>query len=350
MLADLPNQECSRCYLLESKTSTFTLRKYSLATYGRHWPSVCATKTDGTVDEVNMAYLDIRFSNLCNFSCRTCGHSLSSSWYNDQLALYGDPGHEPTIRLNQSGLLSEKLRPHLLNVEAAYFAGGEPMLCDEIFEILDYWLEHDHTDIGITYNTNFSLLNKAEKNIIDYWKSFPRSRVSASLDASGSRAEFLRKGTKWEKIVQNRILMKKECPSVYFEITPTISLYNVWHFPDFHKEWIKAGLVEPNALRVNILTAPSDMSIQVLPAEAKQEVERKYRKTLADILASAGDGETQNLISGYSSVIEFMNDKDDSDLIMQFLSRTKLVDKRREEQVFTSFPELESLLRWKKEN
>ena len=44
---------------------------------------VRSTHEDGSVDGVNMTYMDIRFSNICNMRCRSCGPDLSSQWFND---------------------------------------------------------------------------------------------------------------------------------------------------------------------------------------------------------------------------------------------------------------------------
>ena len=35
------------------------------------------TQEDGGIEEFKMKYMDIRFSNLCNFKCRSCGPGCS---------------------------------------------------------------------------------------------------------------------------------------------------------------------------------------------------------------------------------------------------------------------------------
>ena len=34
----------------------------------------------GRIIKFRMRYFDIRFSNICNFKCRTCGSAFSSQW------------------------------------------------------------------------------------------------------------------------------------------------------------------------------------------------------------------------------------------------------------------------------
>ena len=71
--------------------------------------------------------------------------------------------------------------------------------------------------------------------MFDIWKKFDNVAVGASLDAMGPRAEYIRKGTKWDTVEKNRRQMMEICPDVDFYISPTLSIMNVWHIPDFHK-------------------------------------------------------------------------------------------------------------------
>ena len=57
-------------------------------------------------------------------------------------------------------------------------------------------------------------------------------------------AELMRKGCDWDKIVNNRQRMLQVCPDVDFYISPTVSLMNVLHVPDFHKDWVEQGLLK----------------------------------------------------------------------------------------------------------
>ena len=53
--------------------------------------------------------------------------------------------------------------------------------------------------------------------------------IGASLDAEGSRAELMRKGTVWEETVANRKRMLEVCPQVDFYISATVGLSNCLH-------------------------------------------------------------------------------------------------------------------------
>ena len=79
MLAGIQPNACKTCYHQEQSMESF--RKTSLREYSDFLPEAFEnTNEDGTLADFKMRYLDIRFSNLCNMKCRTCGSGYSSQW------------------------------------------------------------------------------------------------------------------------------------------------------------------------------------------------------------------------------------------------------------------------------
>jgi sulfatase maturation enzyme AslB (radical SAM superfamily) len=286
MIADKPSTPCKRCYELENDAGAYTLRKNMNNKFGHHFSKVLNTQQDGYHENVNFVYMDLRFSNLCNLSCRTCGPTFSTSWYDDYIKAYGvvntDEAEQKYIQLKNNPNFLEELWPLLDNVEDVNWAGGEPLVTAEHWDIMNYWISTGKAkEITINYTTNFTNLIFKKQNILELWKHFKSVNVAASLDASYSRGEYIRKGTIWENIVDNRRKMLKEVPNVYFEITPTVSLMNILHLPDFHREWLELGLLQdPTHFRINNLLGPDYFSTKVLPMKYKEEVAAKWSKHL----------------------------------------------------------------------
>ena len=86
MLEDKPCVECTKCYEQETH-GAFSMRNDANRNYGHIIKEVKDTKEDGTHEEFKIRYWDVRFSNLCNFRCRSCGPIFSSNWYNDHVKL-----------------------------------------------------------------------------------------------------------------------------------------------------------------------------------------------------------------------------------------------------------------------
>lgn len=332
--------ECSRCYDLEASGSG-SLRQHSNQQYlGGHMDSVAGTDVDGTVPEVNMAYLDIRWSNICNLRCRTCSHSLSSAWYDDQVKL--QPGYDKPriLSINDGDRLWHQLEPYLHQTEEVYFAGGESLLTDEHYRLLDHWLATGKTDVRLRYTTNFTTLDYKKRDLFDLWRRFDDVRVAASLDASHGRAEFLRKNMDWDAVVANRRRMIAEVPRVYFEITPTVSLLNVIHLPDFHREWVELGLLDPGSVRLNLLTYPPHTSVRALPPKLK-DTARKAIRDHVDWLLSRGA--PAHALGQWHGVVSHMDAEDGTDLLSEFRSYHETMDNIRGESMLGVFPELAGL-------
>jgi len=339
MLQDKQSPECRRCYELE-ENGMWTLRKSSNENFKHHKNKVEQTSDDGSAGDVNMAYMDIRFSNLCNLKCRSCGPQFSSSWFEDHKHTHGDPGHPKILKVREDMVsFMDELEPLLESVERVYWAGGEPLITEEHYRILDKWIEMGKRDVKMDYTTNFTQMRYKRKTAFEYWNAFENVRVAASLDANHARGEYLRKNMDWEQVVQNRRDMIEQCPQVYFEITPTVSVYNVFNLPDFHKEWIEEGLLQPQNIRINILLDPTYMRLSLLPPWLKDKVRFRYLEHLKYLDQFDNIKEVKN---NYESILKFLSD-DHSDEIKMFLFKTKRMDMVRQENFEDVFPELKDL-------
>jgi radical SAM protein with 4Fe4S-binding SPASM domain len=342
MLKNQPSQSCNRCYEQEA-SGFFSMRNSANKHHGHHIDRAESTKPDGTVDEFQMIYWDVRFSNLCNLKCRSCGHRFSSSWFQDQVQIA--PGHDKNHKaLIFAGKyetdLWEQLIEHIDYVEQIYFAGGEPLMMDEHYRILEELERRGKFDVRLIYNTNFTQIKLKDRLVFDYWRKFDSVSVGASLDAMGQRGEYIRKGTTWQEVENNRRLMIELCPRVDFYVSATLSILNAWHVPDFHRDWCDQGLIEPKDLNINILTDPEFYRLDIAPSSYKQEIERKYRTHLAWLTPKDSLRRASN---GFESAIAFMNAQNNSQLLEMFWNKTIQMDKIRNESLLEAIPELSAL-------
>jgi radical SAM protein with 4Fe4S-binding SPASM domain len=337
MLSETSNPACERCYEQE-QSGFFSGRKSANKHHGHQ-----IKKLEDNPFE--MTYWDIRFSNLCNLKCRSCGHIFSSQWYQDQAKLAGKGWKDQNQVLNYAGRTEtdmwEQLLPHLDYVEQIYFAGGEPLLMEEHYNILDKLVRRERFDVRLIYNTNFTHTNLKGKSVFEYWKLFNSVSVGASLDGSGQYAEYIRKGTRWEQIEKNRVEMMKICPNVDFYISPTLSILNAWHLPDFHKDWVERGFIKPQDLNVNILQDPLFYRIDIAPMKYKQRLRIKYQEHIEWLRAQ---DTLQRATVGFESAIKFLMATDNTQLIDTFWRKTHELDSIRSERLLDVIPELKALL------
>jgi len=336
MLSETPNPACGRCYEQE-QSGFFSGRKSANKHHGHH-----VNKIEKTPFE--MTYWDIRFSNLCNLKCRSCGHIFSSQWYQDQAKLAGGDWKDRNKVLNYAGRTEtdmwEQLLPHMDYVEQIYFAGGEPLLMEEHYRILDELVRRERFDVRLIYNTNFTHTDLKGQSVFEYWKLFDNVSVGASLDGSGRYAEYIRKGSRWDQIEKNRLEMLDICPAVDFYISPTLSIMNAWHLPDFHRDLVSRGLIKPQDLNVNILQDPPFYRIDIAPMKYKQQLRMKYQEHIEWLRPR---DPLQRATVGFESAVNFMMSTDNTHLIDTFWRKTHELDAIRSEQILTVIPELHAL-------
>lgn len=345
MMEDKPSPQCVKCYEQE-EAGFFSMRNDANRNYGHHISDIDKTDATGYHPEFNIRYWDVRFSNLCNFRCRTCGPIFSSNWYNDHIKLYNkkpDVHGRELASVEYAGQhemdIWEQMQEHIPHLEQVYFAGGEPLIMKEHYLLLDRLLELGKTDVRLMYNTNFSELAYKGKHVFDYWRHFNNVSVGASLDASGIRGEIIRKGTVWQQTVDNRRRMLEEIPHVDFYVSATVGVMNVLHVLDFHREWVELGLIQPKDFNINILQSPTWFRIDILPDQFKREVVLPaYQKhiewlTPLDTLKRA--------TNGFTSAANFLITNDNWSQWNRFLEETEKLDKVRNEKFWDVFTELQ---------
>ena len=341
MLQGKKCKQCVRCYEKE-KYGHDSLRVRSNKDWlEKHWDKVAKTNPDGSLDDLHIVYLDFRFSNVCNLRCRYCGPELSSNWFKD--AVKSSWNITPTeqviqIRNDVDGFMGE-FEPMLEHIEQIYWAGGEPIIMDEHWAIMNKLVEMGKTDIRIFYNTNFTKLKYKKYNVLDLWKNCDHISIGASLDAEGVRGEYQRKGTKWADVVNNIEQLREQAPEIDFYVSATVSAYNAWHITDFHRNWVKKGYIKPGDWYMNVLLNNPRFRMSVLPSEFKQEIKYKWEKHLRWLEPQDHIGRATE---GYKSAIKFLDD-DHTELWQEFKDFNIEFDKLREENFEEVYPELAKL-------
>jgi MoaA/NifB/PqqE/SkfB family radical SAM enzyme len=340
MLSNKPSRQCGKCYDQE-KSGFFSLRLSSNKHFGHNIGMIDNTQADGTADFV-IKYWDIRFSNLCNFACRSCGTWFSSNWYEDHKKLTGKPpDHAKIMRVGRTADdIWNQMLTQFDHVEQFYFAGGEPLIMEEHYKILKELDRRKMYHVRLIYNTNFSKLIFKDMDVLELWNKFDSVSVGASLDAMGPRAEYMRKGTVWADIEANRRRMQQVCPQVDFYISATVGLINALHVVDFHRIWSEQGYIKPQDFNFNLLQFPFWQRVDLLPELMKQRVKEKYESHIAWLKPQ---DHLTRATKGFESGLDYMMRRDNFKNIEEFKSGMKKIDDIRNENILETFPELADL-------
>lgn len=344
MLQDKPCKECGDCY--EQEAAGFaSMRNNSNKNFGQHIDQVDQTLPDGSLPDFRLHYWDVRFSNICNLKCRSCGSIFSSRWYDDDVRLWGKP-LRPRVQFagRHADDVWEQMQEHIPHLDQIYFAGGEPLIMEEHNRILKLLIEKGNTRVRLIYNTNLTELKYKRESVLELWKHFPNVCVAASLDDMGDRASVIRSGTVWADVEQNIRDLKRECPHIDFMISPTLSMMNIWNFVNFHRYMVEQGFIGAKDFNLNILQGPQDYRIDMLPADLKAKFKHEFEQHIAWL---QDKDPIHRAIGGFEGAIKFMMATDNSHLLVDFWESVNDLDWSRKESLLAVVPELEAIVSYR---
>lgn len=295
----------------------------------------------GITPEYNLKFIDSRFNNLCNLSCRSCVHGSSSSWHAPAVAIgLIDKATPVFLKAGRDDKdLYNQIIQQIDNVERIYFAGGEPLIMQDNYDILDELDKRKRHDVQLVYNTNMTRSSLKGRSIFDAWKNFTNISIGASLDAEGERGAYLRTGTVWQDVVKFRKDMLALRPDIDFYISSTTSLINVLHVPDFHRSWTEKGLIKPEQFRIQTLHWPEWMRVETAPPALRMKIREKINNHLEWLRPLDNEGRAtqgfESILTQLDTTIAF--DSED------FWKNIVPLDKYYKANLLDSFPELVDL-------
>ena len=174
------------------------------------------TRDDGYTEMKPISF-DYRIKNLCNFKCRMCGDQLSSSWEAERRAMgdydqeentdfWAQKKNKPAIETFQREVAEKELWEAVKNgtIEEIYWVGGEPLMWEIHWEIMQYLIDHDLAkNVWIRYNTNFSRTTYKHWDLRNMLPHFKMVQICASIDGTGDIVEYVRHGIKWDQWISN---------------------------------------------------------------------------------------------------------------------------------------------------
>lgn len=299
LITGKPPSECNQCVIDESR---------NLYSYRRFF-------NDNSDKSDNLQFIDIRNSNLCNLKCRICGPHASNQWGKEQNNI---------ISIIQSDPLEEYYDILLApSIKDFYFTGGEPMIIQEHWTILEKLIELGYSkNIQLRYNTNLTVLKYKDKDTIKLWNQFKKVIINCSLDATKERFNYIRSGGDWNTVEKNLIELLKY-KNLYISIAYTVSILNIWNMNDDLKYFASLGV----PVRISILDNPDILSIESIPDELKSHAIETLK--LSNSLLSKSE---------YDSLLDMIMNNRSKHLFKSTLGHILYLDKIRNEKLFDQLP------------
>ena len=216
MMAGETLPECDVCNSKLLNTSVY--RDYFGHLFGHKLSEVYATTDASGATTMQPVTWDYRFSNLCNFKCRTCGDMLSSSWETEEktqdMVDWDNPKNNwmvPGIRQQITQFQDNQIEKEFSDavdqhrVEEIYWVGGEPLMYEQHWRYMRRIVElGDGGRVYARYNTNLSRINYRGTNLYSDILAHVRDwQICASIDGTGIVGEYIRTGLDYSTFLKN---------------------------------------------------------------------------------------------------------------------------------------------------
>ena len=216
MMAGETLPECEVCN--DKLLNTDVYRTYFWHLFQHKYDDVIGkTDLNGRTSMLPVSW-DYRFSNLCNFKCRTCGDMLSSSWETEQRQhqmidwtnaknTWMQPDVRREITQFQDSQIEEEFSSAVEQhrVEEIYWVGGEPLMYEQHWRYMKRIIElGDGKNVYARYNTNLSRIELGGCNLFkDILVGLRDWQICASLDGTGAIGEYIRTGLSYPLFLNN---------------------------------------------------------------------------------------------------------------------------------------------------
>ena len=376
-------KECDYCWNIEDNSDRFSDRVLKSGASWSHPHLEEIVKMDPQ-ENFNPKYVEVAFSNACNFKCSYCGPAFSSTWMGETQKYGGYPTTEDFNSIKYITNEDKMPIPHreenpyveafwewwpalYRNLHTFRITGGEPLLSKDTWKVLDYIIDepNPNKELSLSLNSNLGVPDVLIDNLIQRIQRIEDENrvkefvVYTSVDAWGTQAEYIRNGLEFNRFWDNCNKILEKCSRVNLTF---MSTYNALSVPSYKK--LINGIYElkksygsedrywPSAtfLDSSYLRHPTHQTVQVLPPEWSDNIfkQAQYMDYLSVPLfdyrnIGFSDIETQKLKRIYDWMISV--DQDSDELKVQRYNFGKFFkehDRRRGTNFVDVFPELES--------
>jgi organic radical activating enzyme len=382
MLEGKQPKECDYCWNVEKSSNSFSDRVFkssepwSLPHYdeivGLNWRA-----------NYNPKYVEVSFSNTCNFKCSYCSPMFSSKWM-EEIEQFG--AYPTSTKFNELSWFKESDKipykhseenpyvesfwnwwPELYNdLHTFRITGGEPLLSKDTWKILEFIsiTETPNKKLNLSINTNLGVPKQLIEKFVNYAKKIiDEGRVNeliifTSCESNGSQAEYIRNGLNYNLFIENIEYILSELPKVTINVMATFNALSIFGYGElidkvfelkkkYHnteRYWVSAIQLDTSYLRW-----PEHLSVKILDREHKELILSYAKKAFYYAMQvnnhqhyGFSDVEVQKIKRLYDYSIS----EDDFDVEKNRLDFFKFVnehDIRRNTNFLETFPEFKNL-------
>ena len=199
-------------------------------------------------EKPSLEFLEIGFGNYCNLACLSCNSSLSTTWYDNEVALnkIASTDIKRTVFPKLDNIRFELEKETLKSLKLIKFTGGEPMINPEFIKFIDAICEQGSPEnISLEIYTNCSYIPSPK--LLENLVKFKNIQLNLSIDAFGNVNDYIRYGSSWEGTNKQTVSRSIDFwldrgvqnKNINIIMSTTLSILNVFDIPKLMSWWMR---------------------------------------------------------------------------------------------------------------
>jgi organic radical activating enzyme/predicted transposase YbfD/YdcC len=375
-------KECNYCWNVEDNSNSFSDRVFkSSEPWSRDQYDII--KDSHWRKDYNPRYVEVSFSNTCNFKCAYCGPQYSSKWV-EEIEKHGPYktkfNFNDISNMRASNTMPYKQTEHNPYVEAFWkwwpdlfpdlhtfrITGGEPLLSKDTFKVLEYIQENfdQNSNLSLAINSNLGVPDSLIDKFINVAKDLCENNkvrelnIFTSIEAESKQAEYTRYGLDADKFWKNIDKILTELPKVTINIMATYNALSVFTYDQViektfelkrkhangQRYWISALQLDTSYLRW-----PEHLSVKIIPKEHLNLILEQAKKMLyygIKVFDHNNYGFSNVEIQKIKRIYDYAKSESNFDVEgnrKDFVKFVDELDRRRGTDFLTTFPQLKEL-------
>lgn len=358
--------ECEYCWKVEDLDKNYISDRFYKSSSTWALPKLGEVLENGTED-INPSYLEISFSNVCNFKCVYCSPEISSTWYKE-VEKHG--GFPTSGNFNSfEGLIASDKMPYDPNGENPYvdafwkwwpelyptlhtlrLTGGEPLLNRDVWKILDSLIEVPNPELTLGINTNLCVQDKLIDKLIEKINllegKVKEIQLFTSGESTGKQNEYIRYGLDYNKWLKNldRVCAETKGNTI-IAIMTTVNLLSAPSYANFletileyRRKYNPQHSFRKVQFMTNYLRYPNFLALPNLDSQSKEEFAHSLNTLMENYVNDFNNLEIDQL----KRLIDFAMTEEPTERTNRtdFVAYVDELDNRRDTDFNIVFPEL----------
>jgi molybdenum cofactor biosynthesis enzyme MoaA len=253
----------------------------------------------GHEGDINPSYMEVAFDSICNLKCAYCSPDISTKWM-EEINKFGPYDtknkHGNLDWIKSSGRMPYHYKEQNPYVEAFWkwwpelyknlvtfrITGGEPLLTQHTWKVLDLISDNPKENLDLAINTNLcvrdNLVDKLIEKVNTISPQINSFDIYTSCEAHGKQAEYIRFGLEYDQFIANiDKVLSSTSEKVKVHLMITFNALSVTSFVKFlediqqlRNKYNKNKAHNRIPMMISYLRWPSHLSVKILPQEIKE--------------------------------------------------------------------------------